>query len=117
MKMVKLSAVGTGPIYIQGIPLVLISVRGWVDTRAIVRPEGLNQLKLQIIPSVIEPATFWFVAQYLNRLWDRIRIQWTPWLIPLSLLYNGYRVFPGGKELPGRDADPSPFSSTVVKKE
>ena len=26
-----------------------------------------------------------------------------------SLLYNGYRVFPGGKERPGRDADPSPL--------
>jgi len=33
-----------------------------------------------------------------------------------SLLYNGYRVFPGGKERPGRDADPSPRSSAVVKK-
>ena len=22
-------------------------------------------------------------------------------------MYNGYRVFPGGKERPGRDADPS----------
>ena len=39
-----------------------------------------------------------------------------PWGPP-SLLYNGYRVFPGGKERPGRDADPSPPSSTVVKKE
>jgi len=29
-----------------------------------------------------------------------------PWG-PLSLLYNGYRVFPGGKRRPGRDADPS----------
>jgi len=28
-------------------------------------------------------------------------------------LYNGYRVFPGVKELPGRDADPSPPSSAV----
>ena len=26
-----------------------------------------------------------------------------------SLQYIGYRVFPGGKERPGRDADPSPF--------
>jgi len=26
-------------------------------------------------------------------------------------LNNGYRVFPGGKERPGRDADPSPRSS------
>jgi hypothetical protein len=27
------------------------------------------------------------------------------------------RVFPGGKERPGRDSDPSPPSSAVVKKE
>ena len=39
-----------------------------------------------------------------------------PWG-PLSFLYNGYRVFPGGKERPGRDADPSPPSSAVVIKE
>jgi len=32
-------------------------------------------------------------------------------------LYNGYRVFPGGKERPGREADPSAPSSAVVKKE
>ena len=30
-----------------------------------------------------------------------------PWGPP-SLLYNGYRVFPGGKKRPGRYADPSP---------
>ena len=28
---------------------------------------------------------------------------------PSSLLYKGYRVFPGGKERPGRDADRSPL--------
>ena len=39
-----------------------------------------------------------------------------PWGPP-SLLYNGYRVFPGGKERPGRDADPLTPSSDVVKKE
>jgi len=39
-----------------------------------------------------------------------------PWSPP-SLLYNGYRAFPGGKEQPGRDADPSPPSSAVVMKE
>jgi len=39
-----------------------------------------------------------------------------PWG-PTSLLYNGYWVFPGGKERPGRDADPSPPSSAVVMKE
>jgi len=31
-----------------------------------------------------------------------------PWS-PHSLLYNGYRVFLGSKERPGRDADPSPL--------
>ena len=36
-----------------------------------------------------------------------------PWGPP-SLLYNGYRVFPGGKKRPGSDADPSPPSSAVV---
>ena len=35
-----------------------------------------------------------------------------PWGPP-NLLYNGYRVFPRGKERPVRDADPSPPSSTV----
>ena len=38
-----------------------------------------------------------------------------PWGPP-SLLYSGYRVFPGGKEQLGRDADPSPPSSAMVKK-
>jgi hypothetical protein len=35
---------------------------------------------------------------------------------PPSLLYNGYRVFPRGKERPRRDADPSPPSIAVVMK-
>ena len=38
-----------------------------------------------------------------------------PWGPP-SLLYNVYRVFPGGKERPGRDADLSNPSSDMVKK-
>jgi len=32
---------------------------------------------------------------------------------PPSLLYNGYWVFPGGKQRPERDADPSPPPSAV----
>ena len=35
-----------------------------------------------------------------------------PWSPP-SLLYNGYRVFPGGKKLSGCDVNPSPPPSAV----
>jgi len=33
-----------------------------------------------------------------------------------NLLYNGYRVFPGGKERPGRDADPSSLLASWSRK-
>ena len=36
-----------------------------------------------------------------------------PWGPP-SLLYNGCRAFPGGKERQGPEADPSPPSSAMV---
>ena len=35
----------------------------------------------------------------------------------INTVKYGYRVFPGGKQRPGREADPSPSSSAVVKKE
>ena len=39
-----------------------------------------------------------------------------PWGPPI-LLYNGYRVYPGGKVRPGRAADHSPPSSAMVMEE
>jgi hypothetical protein len=53
-----------------------------------------------------------------SQWWARFSalVQDRPWGPP-SLLCNGYRVFPGGKKRPGRDADPSSPSSAVVIKE
>jgi hypothetical protein len=60
---VRFSALRAGCIFTLGRFLVIISDRGCVDPRAIVRLEGLDQLKNPITSSSgFEPATISFVT-------------------------------------------------------
>jgi hypothetical protein len=68
---VRLSALRAGRPLPPGRFLLLISVRGSVELRAIVRHEGLGKLKISA-SSGLEPATFRLAASCLNQLRYRV---------------------------------------------
>jgi hypothetical protein len=72
LKVSMLLSLRTGRPYLHGIPQVIISTRGWVDSRAIVRPEAFNECKIPMTTSGIVPATFRLVAKCLNHLLYRV---------------------------------------------
>ena len=62
----SVSALGTSHLYPQEMHLVFISVRGYVDPRAIVLSEGIHISEKFVTPAGSESATFRFVAQHHN---------------------------------------------------
>jgi hypothetical protein len=69
---VRLSALRTGHSLPPERFLVLISGTGLVEPRAIVRLDGLGELRNPVTSLGIEPATFRLVAKCLNQLRYRV---------------------------------------------
>jgi hypothetical protein len=71
----RLSALRAGRPLPPGRFLALLSVRGWVNYRAIVRLEGLDQLKNPMSLSGIEPSTIRLIIQNLFHFGEESAVQ------------------------------------------
>jgi hypothetical protein len=68
--------------------LVLISVSGWIDPRATVRLEELDQLWNPMISLGIKPKTFGLVVECLNQINVLLLMVWTLYLFTCVQKYN-----------------------------
>jgi hypothetical protein len=80
----------------QGRSMAPTSFRGWVDTRGLVQPEGLNQRNSSLTPLWIEPATILgLVEHYINQLYHRA----SPWILVCDALYFRWQALVFGWNL------------------
>ena len=95
MKVVRLSALSSTRLYTQEIFLVLISVRGWVGSKAIVQSEGLSRWKIPVTSSGIKPAAF--QLRLIASVFYKRSHTFTPRFLTCVLLQNeGERLFYSG---------------------
>jgi hypothetical protein len=91
MKVVNLSTLCTALLYPhtspQEIVMVLISVKGYVDPRVVVRLEELCQWKIPVTPSGIETANFRLVAQFVGKQLIKIYL-WPANFVSCRLYYS-----------------------------
>jgi len=69
---VRLPSLRLGRLYSQVLLLAFIYVRGWVDPRTMVRPEGLSHWRIPVTKSGNGTSDLLLVAQYCNQARHRV---------------------------------------------